>query len=270
MYNHKYFYMSRNWSLLFIPWKTGKYAPTARYFHPQPPLGSILYLKENSATSTWPCHSVSSAHAFFHNKEKDCLAIQAGGGGKPSAGINSKQWEKLPDTLFAKLSVFLHSTSRATVSVWSPLLCACSVFFMLLFRFTSFQCCFLWTRKFETNIPSALAVNIVTAFWRELQNNISGSSLLFQLRRKNWTPASLSRSPLCWMKLLGNTQGPKQECTCWAFAYSSKLLLARLSALRRWAASAHSAHILGFLLLPGSVSMAFPPSPPTRIYSKWY
>lgn len=143
-------------------------------------------------------------------------------------------------------------------------------FFMLLFRFTSFQCCFLWTRKFETNIPSALAVNIVTAFWRELQNNISGSSLLFLLRRKNWTPASLSRSLLCWMKLLGNTQGPKQECTCWAFAYSSKLLLARLSALRRWAASAHSAHILGFLLLPGSVSMAFPPSPPTRIYSKWY
>lgn len=129
MYNHKYFYMSRNWSLLFIPWKTGKYAPTARYFHPQPPLGSILYLNENSATSTWPCHSVSSAHAFFHNKEKDCLAIQAGGGGKPSAGINSKQWEKLPDTLFAKLSIFLHGTSRATVSVWSPLLCACSVFF---------------------------------------------------------------------------------------------------------------------------------------------
>lgn len=134
-----------------------------------------------------------------------------------------------------------------------------------------FSDCFLRIYKFEENISPAAAVSIVTHSDVSCKTKIQGPCY-FSCKEKNLEASILlMQSPFLNKPCFWNTGEPKQGAGCWAFSYSSQLLLAssRPPAL---GCPGPFSHILGWRLLPGSVSMAFPHPPPTCIAThniKW-
>lgn len=75
----------------------------------------------------------------------------------------------------------------------------------------------------------------------------------------------LMQPPFLNKPRLWDTRGPEQGAGCWAFPYSSQLLLARSWTRQRWGTRAHSATFLAGSSFLGLFLWRFPVPPPASL-----